>query len=146
MSELHYCGWNWWFQWTTSDVEMHRYQQCRYYFEVFLGSSKYVWSSKQSANWPGTPGVLALYYQLFYVMEDENRSSAQWPPCGCFPLCFFCKKFLKSLTCGIGLGYSTDCAQLDHHLSECGWQVNCKLLWGLNFKVRPSVVIVLKVS
>ncbi|CAH3148804.1 unnamed protein product, partial [Pocillopora meandrina] len=63
-----------------------------------------------------------------------------------FSTMFFCKKFLKSLTCGIGLGYSTDCAQLDHHLSECGWQVNCKLLWGLNFKVRPSVVMVLKVS
>ena len=72
MLELHYCGWNWWFQWTTSDVEMHRYQQCRYYFEVFLGSSKYVSPCKQSANWPGTPGVLALYYQLFYVMEDEG--------------------------------------------------------------------------
>ena len=51
---------------------MHRYQQCRYYFEVFLGSSKYVWPSKQSANRPGTPGVQALYYQLFYVMEDEG--------------------------------------------------------------------------
>ena len=72
MLELHYCGWNWWFPWTTSDVQMHRYQQCRYYFEVFLGSSKYVWPSQQSANWPGTPGVLALYYQLFYVMEDEG--------------------------------------------------------------------------
>ena len=40
----------------------------------------------------------------------------------------------------------TDCAQLDHHLSECGWQVNGKLLWGLNWKVRPSAVMVLKVS
>ena len=125
---------------------MHRYQQCRHYFEVFLGSSKYVWPSKQSANRPGTPGVQALYYQLFYVMEDEGIVHRLNDLHVVVFHHIFQQKFLKSLTCGIGLGYSTDCAQLDHHLSECGWQVNCKPLWGLNFKVRPSVVMVLKVS
>lgn len=49
---------------------------------------------------------------------------------------FFYTKFKRNWTYGIGPGHNTDCAQLDHHLSECGWQVNFKLLWGLNWKVR----------
>ena len=75
-------------------------------------------------------GVLAVSYQLFYFIEDEGildplNGLHIW----LYSTMLFYTKSKKSLTYGIGPGHSTDCAQLDHHLSECGWQVNCKLLW-----------------
>ena len=74
--------------------------------------------------------VLAVYYQLFYFIEDEGildpfNDLHIW----LYSTMFFYTKSKKSLTYGIEPGHSTDCAQLVHHLSECGWQVNCKLLW-----------------
>ena len=91
-------------------------------------------------------GVLAVYYQLFYFMEDEGILDPFNDLHVVVLHHVFLHKIQESLTCGIGPGHSTDCTQPDHHLSECGWQVNCKPLWGLNWKVRPSAVMVLKVS
>jgi hypothetical protein len=91
-------------------------------------------------------GVLSLFYQLFYFMEDSGILDPMDDNNILALHYVYLPKINEKLKMWHMLGVGIECVLLDHHLSGCGCQVNCEILLVSYWMMMPFNIMEQKVQ